>query len=405
MGTALKFCMITTFYPPYNFGGDGIYIYRLSNELAERGHSVDVIHCEDAFRLLQTEDLHGEFPNHPNVTIHRLKSRAGFLSPLFTQQTSVPFFKRTKIKRLLEATKYDVIHYHNISLIGVTALRYGSAIKLYTIHEYWLVCPMHVLWKFDREACTEKSCLRCQVTGKRPPQLWRYTGLLQRMLRNVDAFISPSQFTLKKHLKELNIPIRHIPHFLPRTELPEIGIARWRPYFLFVGRLERIKGAQNLIPVFRQLAQYDLLLAGEGAYANELKKLAGESHHIRFLGRLSMGELLTFYRQAIAVIAPSICYEVFGNIILEAFAMKTPVIVSNFGALPEVVRDSTGGFIYNNEAELIAAIQALAKDPRLRNEMGEKGYQSYLQNWTADRHMEQYLGLIEELRQKRSASK
>jgi hypothetical protein len=44
--------MITTFYPPYNFGGDGIFVRQLSNELALRGHRVDVIHCIDAYRAL-----------------------------------------------------------------------------------------------------------------------------------------------------------------------------------------------------------------------------------------------------------------------------------------------------------------------------------------------------------------
>ena len=50
--TALRFCMITTFYPPENFGGDGIFIHRLSNELARAGHQVDVVHCTDSFRAM-----------------------------------------------------------------------------------------------------------------------------------------------------------------------------------------------------------------------------------------------------------------------------------------------------------------------------------------------------------------
>ena len=53
MEQLLNFCMITTFYPPYNFGGDGIFIYRLSNALANRGHKVDIIHCKDAYLMLQ----------------------------------------------------------------------------------------------------------------------------------------------------------------------------------------------------------------------------------------------------------------------------------------------------------------------------------------------------------------
>ena len=49
----LSFCMVTTFYPPYHFGGDAIYAYRLSNALARRGHKVTVVHSADAYRALR----------------------------------------------------------------------------------------------------------------------------------------------------------------------------------------------------------------------------------------------------------------------------------------------------------------------------------------------------------------
>ena len=49
---SLSFCMVTTFYPPHNFGGDGIYVHRLSNELARRGHRVTVVSAPDAHVLL-----------------------------------------------------------------------------------------------------------------------------------------------------------------------------------------------------------------------------------------------------------------------------------------------------------------------------------------------------------------
>jgi hypothetical protein len=68
--------MVSTFYPPYNFGGDGMHIYRLSNALAKRGHTVDVFHCEDAFLLMNGSRPTAEFPNHPNVTVRPLKSGA-----------------------------------------------------------------------------------------------------------------------------------------------------------------------------------------------------------------------------------------------------------------------------------------------------------------------------------------
>ena len=148
-------CMVSTFYPPYSFGGDGMHIYRLSNELARRGHTVDVFYCEDSFLLMNGGHPAAVFPNHERVRLRPLKSSVGMLSPLITQQTGVPFFK-AELKKALEEDKFDVIHYNNMSLIGIKALGYGSAIKLYTAHEHWLVCPMHVLWKFNREVCTGK---------------------------------------------------------------------------------------------------------------------------------------------------------------------------------------------------------------------------------------------------------
>ncbi len=400
--------MVTTFYPPYNFGGDGIYIYRLVNELARRGHLVDVIHCEDSYALLQSSGVQGEYPNHANVNVHRLKSGAGFLSPLLTQQTGVPFFKRKVIKRMLEQNDYDVIHYHNMSLIGIAALQYGQAIKLYTTHEHWLVCPMHVLWKYNREICTKRSCTLCQLAGKRPPQLWRHTSLMKQMLRHVDCFIAPSRFTRDKHIElGLEIPIIYLPYFLPESAEqrpgPSIGdsSSSGRPYFLFVGRLEKIKGVQNLIPVFRNRSEYDLLVAGVGEYEEELRRQAKDAGNIKFLGRRDQLELRELYRNAVALIVPSICYETFGIVIIEAFAVKTPVIAHNLGALPEVIQESGGGFVYNDENHLISAMDRLAGEPDLRNELGLKGYNAYLRYWTEDAHMEQYLGLIQRVRQQR----
>jgi len=93
--------MITTFYPPYNFGGDGIYVQRLCNELARRGHHVEVIHCVDAYRLLARHEPANSYEDHPNVTVHGLKSPFGSLSPFATQQTGLPFFKSQRLREIL----------------------------------------------------------------------------------------------------------------------------------------------------------------------------------------------------------------------------------------------------------------------------------------------------------------
>jgi glycosyltransferase involved in cell wall biosynthesis len=125
----LRFCMITTFYPPYHFGGDAVFVYRLSNELALRGHQVEVIHSVDAYRLLGGKPR-GTLDNHPNVKVHALQSRWGMLSPLSTLLTGIPLLERSRIQNIL-ATGFDVIHYHNVSLVGgPKVLEYGKGIKL-----------------------------------------------------------------------------------------------------------------------------------------------------------------------------------------------------------------------------------------------------------------------------------
>lgn len=403
MKNKLKFLMVTTFYPPYNFGGDGVFVYRLSNELARRGHTVDILHCRDAYEILEKKGPKGEYPNHPNITVHSLKSRFGFLSPLATQQTGYAFFKKKKIKALITEKKFDIIHYHNLSLIGLDILAYGDGIKLYTMHEYWLICPMHILWKYGREVCTKRNCISCQLIGKRPVQWWRYSNIIQKALSHIDAFISPSLFTKKKYYElGLKVPIRYIPNFSPISIDPgeftrEDSFQHSQPYFLFVGRLEKIKGVQNLIPVFRKYTKCDLLIAGDGDYEPTLRKLAGDTQNIRFLGRLSHKELQSLYRNALAVIIPSICYEVFGMTLIEAFAMRIPVIVNNSGALPEIVKQSGGGFIYNNEDELREYMEKISSNPDLRQTLGVKGYQAYKKYWTEDCHIFLYYQLIQEI--------
>ncbi len=424
----LRFCHITTFYPPENFGGDGIFVERLVRELASRGHHIEVIHDADAFGLLHRGPVPAAPPSPPGVVVHTLRSRFGSLSPLLTQQFGVPGLKSPRIRAILDAGRFDVVHYHNISLVGgpgILSLGPRSAVKLYTTHEHWLVCPMHVLWRYDREVCPGKECLRCQLHGGRPPQLWRGTGLLARSLRDVDAFIAPSRDSLARHLAELDLPFAHIPHFLaperseeraperaPATGRPAVAnrIAAVeaptpeRPYFLFVGRLEKIKGLQDVIAAFRRYDGADLLVAGDGEYGETLRALAADIPRVRFLGRLPYEALRALYRGAIAAIVPSVCLEAFGMVVIEAFAEGAPAIVRRLGALPEVVEESGGGFVYATEEELIRAMETLRADPSLRRALGEKGRAAYRARWTPEAHLAQYFTLIGDLAEKKGAA-
>lgn len=401
MSRPLNFLHLTTFYPPYSFGGDAMYLYRLCHALGEMGHQVDVIHCVDSYHLLHPAPPPISFAEHPNVRRHELRSGLGALSPLLTQQTGYPLMKSRVMARVIAARPPDVIHFHNMSLLGPGALRlqapHGKAVKIYTTHEHWLVCPMHVLWKFDSRACEKPECLKCTLIGKRPPQLWRYTGMLERAAEEVDQFVSPSRFTARMHSERgFPKPVSHLPYFIDRVD------EQWRnpeprpqeaAYFLFVGRLEKIKGLQTLIPLWEKIP-FDLLVAGTGSYEAELRQLAGANPRVKFLGALSQKDLGALYRHARAAIIPSITYETFGMISIEAFARKTPVIVRDLGALPEAVEDSGGGLVYRDEQELLAAVGRLGRHERLRTEMGENGYAGFLRQWCRDAHMRFYADFV-----------
>lgn len=396
----LRFCFFTTFYPPYNFGGDGIGIQRLARGLGRAGHQVTVVHDVDAYNLLHKGPEPAPVAEAPGVNVISLRSGLGALAPILTQQTGRPIANRGRIRRLLAQGEYDVINYHNISLIGGPGiLKYGKAIKLYMAHEHWLVCPMHVLWRHGRELCTGRQCFRCTLSYHRPPQLWRWTGYLEREMRHVDAVIAMSDFSRQKHAEfGFQKAMEVLPYFLPDPEAGGAAVSgpspHPRPYFLFVGRLEKIKGLDDVIPLFRQYRDADLLIAGDGEYTERLKELAAGIDNVRFLGRVSPEELRRYYQHAIALIVPSVCFETFGIILIEAFKQSTPVIARRIGPFPEIVERSGGGELFTTGAELIEAMRKLQGDPVHRMILARAAYQSYLADYSETAVVPQYLEIV-----------
>jgi glycosyltransferase involved in cell wall biosynthesis len=120
-----------------------------------------------------------------------------------------------------------------------------------------------------------------------------------------------------------------------------------------------------------------------------------------FLGAQPQSQLRALYRHAIAVLVPSICYEVFGIIILEAYMQRTPVIVHDLGGLKEVVEESQGGFAYRTTDELLAAMERLRTDSALRAEMGLRGFRKFHERWNEDAHLEMYFRVLDETAQRK----
>ena len=407
-GRSLRFCFVTTFYPPYHFGGDALYLFRLAKQLTLAGHQVTVVHCADSYELLTRSGPRGDFANPPGVTVHALRVGPRGLSPLVTYLSGRPGLKAKALDEIFREP-FDVVHFHQMTLFGPGALRYGEgAVRLYTTHDHWLLCPMYDLWKYNREHCEQPACVRCQLSFRRPPQLWRGTSLLREMLPNVDLFLAPSQSVIERHRERgFDYPMRQLPLFFPLEETgpaPESdraaaqALSRGRPYFLFVGRLVKLKGVHTLIEAFRDYSNADLLIAGDGAYGDTLRRQARDLENVRFLGHVHPQVLRALYADAIATLVPSIVHETFGAIALESLAQRTPVIGRDLGGVGELVRESGGGIVYETNDQLLAAMESLRTDPELRRELGERGRAAYVERWSEEPHLRRYFELIDEAR-------
>ena len=399
----MKFCMVTTFYPPYHFGGDATYVRALSRALVRRGHEVTVVHCEDAYALRGSAPVESA-DEEEGITVHRLKSAAGVLSPIITQQAGIPGLKSAALRKIL-AAPFDVVNFHNVSLVGgpgVLSLS-NAPINLYTLHEHWLVCPTHIFWKNRREACDKRQCFRCSIRSGIPPQLWRYGPFVGRALEAIDLFLSPSEYTARRHAQLLPVAdrIAVLPLFAARPSLDAQSVAQRSGRFLFVGRLTPAKGITALLESFARWPEHGLDVVGEGELSEMLRSRFAAHDNIRFLGALPQGDLGRLYREAAALVMPSLAPETFGLTIVEAFAHGTPAIVRVAGGNREAVDASGAGILYEDEGGLRAALDQIAGDPQATSRLGERAREAFEAHYTEDLHVDGYLANIETVRQRK----
>ncbi|VAW53785.1 hypothetical protein MNBD_GAMMA05-1268 [hydrothermal vent metagenome] len=399
----MRFCMVTTFYPPYHFGGDATYVRALSRALVARGHEVVVIHCEDAYNTVSHTRASTEV-THDGITVHRLKSRFGILSPLLTQQLGQPGFKSAAIKKILNE-KFDVVNFHNISLVGgPSVLKLSNApVTLYTLHEHWLLCPTHIFWKNKSSACDQPQCIRCCLRSGIPPQLWRYTGLVKRNLANVDLMLAPSQFTAQKHRDagfKNNIQVLPLFSSLSPDRPPAFKTGS-KPRFIFAGRVTASKGVEAMLKIFSEMSDVELQVVGDGDLLKQLQLDYVSSSHIYFMGSVTQHELIKLYQNATALILPSLAPETFGLTVVEAFACGIPAIVRVAGGNREIIDETGAGFVYTSDDELKSAVNKLATNESLRIKLGEKARTSYTQLYTEEHHTNKYLSFVADIKKQK----
>jgi glycosyltransferase involved in cell wall biosynthesis len=228
---------------------------------------------------------------------------------------------------------------------------------------------------------------------------------MERQFEEVDAWMALSAFSRDKH-HEFGFPhpMELISCFVPDPGDPSAAAGdapHPRPYFLFVGRLEKIKGLDDVIPLFRDYPEADLVVAGDGDHGPALRAAAADLPGVHFLGRLSPEALGEYYRGAISVLVPSVCYETFGIIVIEAFSQGTPVIARRLGPLPELVETAAAGELFDDAGELLAAMRRMQEDPDRREALGRSGRAAFEERWSEDPVMDRYLEIIRQTAERR----
>jgi len=388
-------------------GGMNVYVRDLSRELARRGHHVDVYTRSQHPDILRVSDGLGygarvihlrAGPEHP-YDKHRVYDHLPEFVDGVLAQTEA------------DGTHYDVLHSH-YWLSGVVARE---------LREHWGTPILHMFHTLGKMK---------NVVAQRPEEreTARRIAVEAEIVRFADALIAATPIEKEQlvrlygadpaciHVISPGVDTR-VFHPIPVAEAKErIGVCADRNIILFVGRIEPLKGIDNLLKAIAQVVERRpglreelciLIIGGdpdrirendEMRRLQELQEELGIGDIVMFLGSRDQDTLPYYYSAAEMVAMPS-DYESFGMVALEAMACGTPVIASDVGGLAFLVQHGRTGHRVpaRDPAALTSKITRLLTDEGLRKRMGQSATcwaESYAWTRIADRIEEVYGELI-----------
>ena len=207
---------------------------------------------------------------------------------------------------------------------------------------------------------------------------------LLSLLNTVDAVISPSHF-LKDMIEAQGGAPRRFVHMRQGLDLhdwadagPAPGNGRLR--IGYIGQIAQHKGVDTLVEAFCSLQPADrrpqLELYGDAdqfpRFANRLRKRVARRADVLFAGRFEHSQIRRVHAGIDVLVVPSRWYENSPNVILEAFATGTPVVVSALGGMAELVTDGVNGFHFEagNAKALARVLQRFVDQPDLAARLG-----------------------------------
>lgn len=396
-------------------GGQGIYIYNLSKELAKLGAEVDVIvgppypdPLEEWATVYKIENLNIwsiKTRDIPYEKLKRIFSPWNFADYVLTRLHMFPemetFSFRTffALKKILKTKRYDIIHdVQSLGWATVPMKGYGIPIVT-TVH--------HPLTK-DREA----DLMGNRGLWDKTTTILFYPLVMQSfVIRRLDRVITSFTEGIDELRKAFGVKRERVSVVYNGMDVElfqNTGEKREENALLFVGNTEDSK--KGLVYLFEAMTmlpeEVTLTIVDDGPpkkmSAADMIKRYNLGHRVKFTGKLSYDALVSMYSRKTILVMSSL-FEGFGLPAVEAMSCKTPVVVTTAGSLKEVVSGDCGMLVPPKDpVALKDAIIKLLGDKSLRERMGENGRRRAVENFSwpvaAKNTFEVYKDVVREYR-------
>lgn len=320
----------------------------------------------------------------------------------------------SSVKRQLSEQIYDVVHLQNFFPLISPAVYYAakekSVLVVQTLHNYRLLCPNAkffrdghpcedclgkvVPWPSVIHACYREDSVATSVVAAMLA-MHRFMGTWAKM---VDVYIALTEFARQKFIQG-GLPAEKIvvkPNFVH----PDPGFRMGKGnYALFVGRLSSEKGVGILLSAWKQLGgKIPLKIVGDGPLAPQVIEFLKSIPGTEWLGRKPLNEVYDLMGEAAFLVFPSEWYEGLPRTIIEAFAVGTPVIAADIGAMSSLVSPGRTGLHFRpgNIEDLTTQIEWALTHPEAMQEMRQEARVEFETKYTAQKNYEMLMDIYEQ---------
>ncbi|MEM2794061.1 MAG: glycosyltransferase family 4 protein [Candidatus Methanomethylicia archaeon] len=360
-------------------GGGEVMFNQLAHELANRGHEIHVI----KHRMLSSNERDINISNSERVIFYDIfppvEHKGGLPATVIHNLLYVLNAVRHGVK-IVRKRSVNLIHANSYSpiLAGWLISKITKRPLLVTIHDVGSIHGM-IFWERWMKQFGRLSILKALIG-------YAFELLSIKLSRNIHTVSETSKKDiLQIGFKNKNIYV--ISNSLDLRLYPGNDNVEYENEIVFIGRLVFYKNLEVVLKALKYMSSQDVKLTviGDGPMKKHWQKLAEDleiTDKVEFKGYVPHEEKIKILRRASALVLPSL-FEGFGIVILEAWAYKKPVIVSNTPPLNQIVEHGKDGIIVDlfKTEEWAKYISLLINNKELAKELGLNGYSKLIKNY------------------------